>query len=49
MGGFVARRLLQAVPMLAPCCAAIFMTVLCLYLVGDGLCDALDPRLKPTE
>ena len=24
----------------------IFMTVLCLYLVGDGLRDALDPRLK---
>ena len=26
--------------------AAIFVTVLCLYLVGDGLRDALDPRLK---
>ena len=26
--------------------AAIFLTVLCLYLVGDGLRDALDPRLK---
>jgi peptide/nickel transport system permease protein len=25
--------------------AAIFLTVLCLYLVGDGLRDALDPRL----
>jgi peptide/nickel transport system permease protein len=25
--------------------AAIFVTVLCLYLVGDGLRDALDPRL----
>ncbi|MBM4435243.1 MAG: ABC transporter permease [Chloroflexi bacterium] len=25
---------------------AIFVTVLCLYLVGDGLRDALDPRLK---
>jgi len=25
--------------------AAIFTTVLCLYLVGDGLRDALDPRL----
>jgi peptide/nickel transport system permease protein len=24
---------------------AIFLTVLCLYLVGDGLRDALDPRL----
>jgi peptide/nickel transport system permease protein len=24
----------------------IFLTVLCLYLVGDGLRDALDPRLK---
>jgi peptide/nickel transport system permease protein len=28
--------------------AAIFLTVLCLYLVGDGLRDALDPRLKQT-
>ena len=26
--------------------AAIFVTVLCLYLVGDGLRDALDPRLS---
>jgi peptide/nickel transport system permease protein len=26
--------------------AAIFATVLCLYLLGDGLRDALDPRLK---
>jgi ABC-type dipeptide/oligopeptide/nickel transport system permease subunit len=26
--------------------AAIFLTVLCLYLVGDGLRDALDPRLN---
>jgi peptide/nickel transport system permease protein len=26
--------------------AAIFLTVLCLYMVGDGLRDALDPRLK---
>jgi peptide/nickel transport system permease protein len=26
--------------------AAIFLTVLCLYLLGDGLRDALDPRLK---
>lgn len=25
--------------------AAIFLTVLCLYVVGDGLRDALDPRL----
>jgi ABC-type dipeptide/oligopeptide/nickel transport system permease subunit len=25
--------------------AAIFLTVLCLYLIGDGLRDALDPRL----
>ena len=24
----------------------ITITVLCLYLVGDGLRDALDPRLK---
>ena len=24
----------------------IFLTVLCLYLIGDGLRDALDPRLK---
>ena len=26
--------------------AMIFITVLCLYLVGDGLRDALDPRLR---
>jgi peptide/nickel transport system permease protein len=26
--------------------AAIFLTVLCLYLVGDGLRDALDPRIN---
>ncbi len=26
----------------------IFLTVLCLYLIGDGLRDALDPRLKTT-
>ena len=26
--------------------AMIFVTVLCLYLVGDGLRDALDPRLR---
>ena len=26
--------------------AVIFVTVLCLYLVGDGLRDALDPRLR---
>src|SRR5207245_10248249 len=25
----------------------IFLTVLCLYLIGDGLRDALDPRLQP--
>ena len=25
---------------------AIFITVLCMYLVGDGLRDALDPRLR---
>jgi len=24
----------------------IFLTVLCLYLIGDGLRDALDPRLR---
>jgi len=24
----------------------VFLTVLCLYLIGDGLRDALDPRLK---
>ena len=29
--------------------AAIFLTVLCLYLVGDGLRDALDPRLNRSE
>jgi len=27
----------------------IFLTVLCLYLMGDGLRDALDPRLRGTE
>jgi len=27
----------------------IFLTVLCLYLIGDGLRDALDPRLKTHE
>jgi peptide/nickel transport system permease protein len=26
--------------------AMIFLTVLCLYLIGDGLRDALDPRVK---
>ena len=26
--------------------SVIFITVLCLYLIGDGLRDALDPRLK---
>ncbi len=26
--------------------AMIFITVMCLYLIGDGLRDALDPRLK---
>ncbi len=26
--------------------AMIFLTVLCLYLIGDGLRDALDPRLR---
>ena len=26
--------------------AMVFITVLCLYLIGDGLRDALDPRLK---
>jgi peptide/nickel transport system permease protein len=29
--------------------ACIFLTVLCLYLLGDGLRDALDPRLNRTE
>ncbi len=28
---------------------AVFVTVLCLYLVGDGLRDALDPRLKSSR
>jgi len=27
----------------------IFLTVLCLYLIGDGLRDALDPRLKGAD
>lgn len=31
--------------MLAPGCM-IALTVLCLYLIGDGIRDALDPRLK---
>jgi peptide/nickel transport system permease protein len=26
--------------------AAILVTVLCLYLIGDGVRDALDPRLS---
>jgi peptide/nickel transport system permease protein len=26
--------------------AMIFLTVLCTYLIGDGLRDALDPRLR---
>jgi peptide/nickel transport system permease protein len=29
--------------------AAIFVTVLCLYLLGDGVRDALDPRLSSTR
>ena len=29
--------------------AMIFLTVLCLYLIGDGLRDALDPRVKGKE
>ncbi len=29
--------------------AAIFLTVLCLYLLGDGLRDALDPRLNQPD
>jgi peptide/nickel transport system permease protein len=29
--------------------ALIFITVLCLYLIGDGLRDALDPRLRGSE
>jgi peptide/nickel transport system permease protein len=29
--------------------ACIFLTVLCLYMLGDGLRDALDPRLNRTE
>lgn len=29
--------------------AIIFVTVLCLYLIGDGLRDALDPRLRGSE
>ena len=28
--------------------AMIFITVLCLYLIGDGLRDALDPRVRST-
>ena len=28
--------------------AMIFLTVLCLYLIGDGLRDALDPRVRST-
>jgi peptide/nickel transport system permease protein len=28
--------------------AMIFLTVLCLYLIGDGLRDALDPRIRGT-
>jgi len=29
--------------------AMIFVTVLCLYLIGDGLRDALDPRIRETK
>jgi peptide/nickel transport system permease protein len=29
--------------------AIIFVTVLCLYLIGDGLRDALDPRLRGSK
>ena len=29
-----------------PAGAMIFLTVLCLYLIGDGLRDALDPRVR---
>jgi peptide/nickel transport system permease protein len=29
--------------------AMIFITVLCLYVIGDGLRDALDPRLRGSE
>ncbi len=32
--------------LLVPPGAVIFVTVLCLYIVGDALRDALDPRLK---
>jgi ABC-type dipeptide/oligopeptide/nickel transport system permease subunit len=32
--------------MLVPAGVLITITVLCLYLIGDGLRDALDPTLK---
>ena len=41
-----AQYLGKAPYLIYPPCVAVFVTVLCLYLVGDGLRDALDPRLK---
>ena len=41
-----AQYLGKAAYLIYPPGVAVFVTVLCLYLVGDGLRDALDPRLK---
>ena len=41
-----AAYIFKAPWLVVPPGAAIFLTVLCLYLIGDGLRDALDPRLK---
>ena len=41
-----AQYLGKAAYLIYPPGIAVFVTVLCLYLVGDGLRDALDPRLK---
>ena len=38
--------LFRAPYLIFPPGVAIFITVLCLYILGDGLRDALDPRLK---
>jgi peptide/nickel transport system permease protein len=41
-----AQYLGKAPYLIYPPGVAVFLTVLCLYLIGDGLRDALDPRLK---
>ena len=41
-----AQYLSKAPHLIFPPGLAVVVTVLCLYLVGDGLRDALDPRLR---